>query len=431
MSRTSSALLAVVLTWLFSGCAASEEPLDLATGVVTKSPPPPRALPVLSGRPSLAYPRTLRPPTADKAESKLWFQDGRWWGVLYDANKRGLYIHRFEAGSQVWSNTGTLVESRYHARTDALWDGRKLFLASGTTYVSNFGHPPTEAAVRSGSAEVRRYSYDRQRSTYSLDAGFPVTVRRGSSESLTLAEDSTGRLWVTFTQHGQVWVNASTTAQTVWGQPFRLPDPAAVADADDISDVVAFGGNRIGVLWSNQRDRRFYLGVHADTDPVSSWRFETAYGGGVNDCSAGCANDHMSVKAAADGTLFAAVKTATRLPGQPFTVLLVRKDTGWSNYPVSTSDELSTRPMVLLDEEHRQLYLFTVFPEIGGEIRYQATSMDSPRFSRGLGTIFMKGGLAINNPTSTKQSVSSASGLLVLASDEPSGRYWQTFTRLP
>jgi hypothetical protein len=48
------------------------------------------------------------------------------------------------------------------------------------------------------------------------------------------------------------------------------------------------------------------------------------------------------------------------------------------------------------------------------EIHYQSTSMDDPSFGRGLGTTFMKGGLALNNPTSTKQAVTSASGLLVV-----------------
>ena len=96
-------------------------------------------------------------------------------------------------------------------------------------------------------------------------------------------------------------------------------------------------------------------------------------------------------------------------------------------------EELYTRPLVVLADEARLVYLFTVVPEEGGAVYYKKADVDDVAFERGLGTPVLSGGGRINNPTSTKQVVDDESGLLVLGSDgrhsasgasARSNRYW-------
>src|SRR6185503_4518361 len=105
-----------------------------------------------------------------------------------------------------------------------------------------------------------RYSYDTTTDTYALDAGFPVDITRGTAEAVTIAKDSTGRLWATWTQRITapdgaltVFVNHSGADDATWGEPFVLPvsSTALGISLDDISAILAFG-NKVGVLWSNQ-----------------------------------------------------------------------------------------------------------------------------------------------------------------------------------
>src|SRR3954452_7795673 len=201
-------------------------------------------------------------PSDDKPQSKLWFQDGSWWGLMYSTAAQTTTIHRLDEATQTWIDTGTTVDPRPSARADALWDGHKLYVVSGTTVVSEWGNPPLAADVAQGSAQLFRFSYDAGTRTYQLDPGFPATVHNGSTESITLAKDSTGQLWVTYTQDSQVWVDRTVGSDTEWGEPFVLPVTGAAAHYDDISAVTTLDGDQVGVMWSNQVTRKFYFAVH-------------------------------------------------------------------------------------------------------------------------------------------------------------------------
>jgi hypothetical protein len=386
----------------------------------------------------------VKTPTADKAQSKLWFQDGKWWGLLWSPSAHATKIHHLDAAKQAWLETETVVDARPTARGDALWDATdgKLYIVSGTTVVSEWGSPPSQAAVTSGSAVLHRYSYDASTKTYSEDAGFPVTIHNGSSESITVAKDSVGKLWVTYTvvsadNSNRVYVNHSTTSDTDWGTPFVLPTTNAEVHHDDISAVTSFQGDKIGIMWSNQRTehKRFYLAIHQDGQPEKSWQTELAYGGG-NNCTGGCANDHLNLRQLASdgsGRLFAAIKTANRKVGQTLVALLVRDGKGqWSSAPFGLVEDLHTRPMVMIDEEHREVWMFAVAPEEGGTIYYKKAPLDNVSFAPGAGTPIISSSTDddINDPTSTKQNVNGQSGLVILASSRTNARYWHAHVDL-
>ena len=431
-----AALAVVVGSAVVAGCEVG----DGSRSPVSQSgsPPPTDTARALVEKPDFTrvvghrgprVPEDLRAPTRDKAQSKLWFADGTWWALLFHTRSGTTQIHRLDARRQVWRTTGVVVDTRDGSRADVLWDGRKLYVATGTVYESGWKSPPSRDAVRDGSAMLQRFSYLPRSKSYQLDGGFPAQIHDGASESLVLAKDSTGQLWVTYTRGGSVFVNRTTGDDTSWGTPFALLGAAARINSDDSSALVAFGGDQVGVFWSNQNDRTFYFAVHDDSAADGAWRTEIAYGQGVAGCARGCANDHMSLKALPDGRVFAAVKTANRQPDLPFIVLLVRSTTGWTSHEAGTVKELHTRPLVVLDDERKLVHLLTVVPEEGGAVYSKTSDLDDIEFEPGLGDPFISGGGAINNPTSTKQTVGRESGLVVLASDKSTSRYWYNTQR--
>src|SRR5215212_4775564 len=369
-------------------------------------------------------------PTGEKPQSKLWYNDGTWWGGLFNTSTEEFHIYRLDRASQSWSDTGTLIDERNSSKADTLWDGSHLYVATAG---------PTSAASHSG--RILRYSYDPATKKYSLDPGFPVTVTNGGMEAIVLDKDSTGRLWVTYTQNNQVYVNHSLADDKSWGTPFVLPVNGTTVSSDDISSVVAFdtqtAAPQIGVMWSNQIDDAMYFATHKDGDPDNVWQgSRTAIQGPKT------ADDHISLKSIqvddVSGRVFAAVKTSLgdlQNPdlNAPLIMLLVRDQAGnWTNYRFGRVIDHHTRPIVMIDQEHRNLYMFATHDENCGAIYYKKTPLSNISFSDGLGTTFIQSSTdtCINNATSTKQNVNSATGLLVQASDDTSKNYLHNFMDL-
>jgi hypothetical protein len=184
-------------------------------------------------------------------------------------------------------------------------------------------------------------------------------------------------------------------------------------------------------MWSNQRteQKRFYLAIHQDGQPENSWQTEIAHGAGKN-CTGGCGNDHLNLRqltSDGSGRLFVAIKTSAQKPGQTLVALLVRDSNGrWTSAPFGAVEDAHTRPMVMIDEEHRQVWMFAVAPEGGGTIFYKKAPLDNVSFPPGSGTPIISSStdLDINNPTTTKQNVNSQTGLVVLAASRANARYW-------
>ena len=255
-------------------------------------------------------------------------------------------------------------------------------------------------------------------------------------EAIVLDKDTTGRLWVTYTQNNQVYVNRSLGDDQSWGTPFVLPVNGTTVSADDISGVVAFD-SQIGVMWSNQVDDAMYFATHTDGDPDNVWQgSRTAIQGPKT------VDDHISLRSLqaddVSGRVFAAVKTSLGdLPNAdtnaPLILLLVRDQAGnWTNKRFGRVIDHHTRPIVIIDQEHRNLYMFATAPENSGTIYYKKSSLSNISFSEGLGTPFIQSATDthINNATSTKQNVNSATGLPVLASDDTSRFYWHNIMDL-
>jgi PKD repeat protein len=366
-------------------------------------------------------------PTGSKPESKLWFNDGRWWASMFDPTSGDHHIFWLDGSTGAWTDTETTIDTRQDTRADALWDA-----AAGKLYVASHVFTTAGATAASANAgKLWRFSYASATKTYSLDAGFPVDVNSAATETLVIDKDSTGVLWATWTQNSRVFVNHTTTSDATWGTPFVVPtaDPAPTTLAtDDISSVVHFG-DQIGVMWSNQADGRFYFAAHADGtgDSVDSWSTTAVPTGTLSD-------DHVSLRADGDGRVYAAVKTSENVDDQPLIQLLVRAPDGtWSSHTFGLVSDSHTRPIVLVDEQHAVVHVLATCPQppttsgqSGGDICEKTAPIDAISFPDGPGRPVIRdaGSPDINDVTSTKQLVGVESGLVVMANNDLTNLYW-------
>ena len=397
-----------------------------------------------------SYAGAIKAPSSDKPESKLWLAGGIWWADMWDTTSSTWHIFRLNVATQTWIDTGTVIDTRANTLADTLWDGTHLYVLSHVVTISTNESPV--ASKTNQPAKLYRYSYDPVAQTYSLDAGFPVNINNNSSESIVLDKASDGSLWATWTQvsgnatngyTNAVYYNETSGTDNVWGTPAVLPVAGATPSPDDISSVIAFG-NRIGILWSNQLDDSFYWAAHTTGTPSTTWA------SGVVLHAPSIADDHLNVKALksdASGRVFAVVKTSLNDTSTdqslPQTEMLVyQPSTGaWSNYTVSTIGDCSTRPLLVLDE-YNVAHVYLTEPDTGcsfsgvaGSIYEKSTSMSNPSFAPGRGTVVIRDGNSpnMNDATSLKQSqstesaITSASGLVVLASNDVTSYYWHSY----
>jgi hypothetical protein len=356
-------------------------------------------------------------PTGEKPESKLWWNDETWWGSLWNPDSLRYEIHRFDASMNQWTRTGVRIDERHSSKSDVLWDGEHLYVAS---HVFTTNAVPT---VPHTAGRVYRYSYDAGADQYALDPGFPVTVNSSKSETLVLDKDSEGRLWVTWVEAGKVKVNHSLSDDLTWGTPFDLPVQGEDVALDDICSIVSFG-DKTGIMWSNQHALATYFAVHLDSDPPGTWQTRETV---LSDSTAGpLSDDHISLKALGD-VVYAATKTNVVDPESPFVHVSRRDPSGtWVNHQVGRKIDQHTRPIVLLDPDNGLIHILAGSSATGKDVVYRKTaSLSDLVFSEGLGVAFMDSPIdyKVGNITSTKQNLTSASGLLAIASDRDSRHY--------
>ena len=357
--------------------------------------------------------------TANKPESKLWYHDGFWWAVMWDNVVDNYRIFRFDSAARSWTNTGVNVDDRPRSSADVLWDGTKLYVMSRAKLTH-------KAADGPDLGRLYRYSYDSVGQTFAFDDSVSIPGTEKTA-SLVLTKDSNGKLWVAWNDTGFVKVNRTTTDDFTWGTAFNLPVQGSATDALDLATITAFGGDRIGILWSNVIDPAFYFAVHVDDSTDTAWEARETVASGTR-----IADDHLNLACSVNGTVIAVVKTSLVNAGDPL-VLLVKRDpvlATWSTSPVWNTEDNPTRPTVVLNSETDSLYVFAKTTSTSPKsIVMKTAHLSNPVFNPGLGTIFMQSAsdFNINNPTSTKDCVTAATGLLILASDKDSRNYIHNF----
>ena len=398
------------------------------------------AAPVAAGFKDHSYGAGVVAPTEDKPQSKVWFADGFWWAGMFVDGSEDYRIHKYNASTHVWTATSTILDVRNSSHGDYLWDG-----ATNTLYVASVNADLDVAPIL-----VFKLNYNPTTDSYAHDAAFTsagITVGTGPAETVTIAKELTSeQLWVTFqnpvdpsgatTTDRKVMVNTSSPSnQASWGTAFQVGTDTG---PDDISAIVAFGGNAIGIMWSEHRplvdpDSAFHFITHldADADNAAAFSAPTSISGGST-----FAEDHINIKltTTASGGLLAALKTN----GSPNHIQLYRRLTGgaWEAHVVVGGSQDVTRPQVVVDETNNLAYVFYTTPEVAGtgnqSIYYKSAPLSTLAFNTaGLGTPFIQDGVNdINDISTAKHNVTSATGLMAIASSDTNTSYYHGFLSL-
>ena len=387
-------------------------------------------------------------PTTSKPESKLWFRDGHWWASMFAKSGTAGNYDIFRLDGDTWTDTRVVIDTRDSTRQDVLSDGNTLYVAS-----HKFQLTPTFSTATGNETRLYRFTYSA--GTYSsddLDPGGPnnyTVIDSQRAEALAIDKDSTGQLWATWVQQAStggayhVYVNHTTGScglSCTWATASVLPGSSALAPVNgdiDISSVVAFGGNKIGVAWSDQVASQLKFAYRNDADGDSTWQpVEVGVGGPKQ------VDDHINMKA--DGsTIYIATKTKfiSKTALNPQTRLLVRDGAGsWTAHTISYSPDQRTRPIVVLDTQNNMIHVFETGPHpsgadpetSGGDI-FESVSKMSPISFAVLSrrpVIQDDDSPGMNNATSTKQNLDSTTDVVVVATNSLTKRYWHHFEEL-
>ncbi len=365
------------------------------------------------------------PATGYKPESKLFYTgDGaaepvRWWGVFgtsgAQAASAGVWL--WELVDHAWVSRIRLDGADVWAKADVLFDGSTAYVSLRDNGNSGVTGNPRESLLY-------RIPYAGNGTWGSVSGPTVITTR--DMETLTIAKDSAGRLWSTFEDGRKIKVGFTSPG----GTSFTYMDlPTSDVNADDISTITSFGGDRIGVAWSNQGTSRFFFAWHRDSDPVASWTIETAYGNGVGGCPTAngtrCADDHLNMVSYGD-QVFIAVKTSLNdqsgTSADPLIAVLRRDSAGaWASFPVSPVSQNATRPILVLSPAENAMY---VFANRSSEVDVWESAFASPSFNAASHPVWVKASKAVNNPTGTKQTTDAATGTVVLTSAGGSDTYY-------
>jgi len=358
-------------------------------------------------------------PTEEKAESKVWYHDGFWWAVMWDSGVLAFRIHRLDSSTQSWSSTGPNIDTRPKSSADVLSVGSSLYMSSRAKLAHKTADGP-ETAI------LLRLTYDSASQTYSIDTGFPVDIPGTvKTPSLTIARDTNGKLWATWFSNQKVMVNRSLTDDSVWGTAFELPGQGNLLTTTDVSAVTAFGA-QVGIAWSNQNDRKIYFMVH-HTDSVDTvWETREDV---IPGSTSNVADNHLNFACSPTGTVALVNKTST---GTPEVYLNLRDATtgSWTNTVAWVKADDVTRPVAVINSDTDSIYVIVKSSGTAPKsIHMKSTHLSSPVFSAGLGRVIIKSiqDDNVNNPTSTKDCVTNATGLLVLASDKTTKNYLHSF----
>lgn len=334
--------------------------------------------------------------TGEKPQSKIFEYAGQWWTVM--PNSSGTSVYRLDGTN--WTATQQITTNKsVHADVKLVGDLAHVLLYNGSS--SQLATLQYDAGPDN---RFEPWSSRPQLVNVSLSSGV---------ETATIEVDTTGRMWIASDAKSTVEVRYSDGPYTTWSAPITV---ASGISSDDISAIVAMTNNRIGVFWSNQSTNLFGFRVHEDNAVATQWSAdERPASQSALSAGGGLADDHMHLAVAADGTLYAAVKTSYDKSGYPKIALLVRRPNGtWDN--LYSVDNSGTRPVIAVDDAAGKLIIAYTSDEGGGDIYYRESPLGTINLAPR--KVLISGG--VNNVTTTK--VTSTDKIVFMA-DEKSVLY--------
>jgi hypothetical protein len=357
------------------------------------------------------------------AKSQMWHNDGIWWGVFTD-NNIGIHFYSF---SSTGATKGSIIDASTTGIPDTLWDGTNLYVTIWKSV---------------SLATLYKFTYNSTTKTYTPAAGFsigvgvPIALNGSATAALVIAKDSTGKLWATYTgtqgglSDGTVRVIWSTSVDhTAWNTTGFTVETGLAPNILEISTLVHFQGNKIGVAWSDQPGMEIGFRFHNDGDPETTWSSKEVIDAGVGPRGLGpVSDDHLAIKAHPDGRIFLVAKDNDN-DGTPAHAtegriwLYVRTAAGvWGQKTNIQPDfsQLPTRPSLLLDVPNDRAYVIyhDESPSGAGRNFIAHTSMTGTPFFD-FPCVFNL--TASSNPTTTKQNITASMGLMAVASTGNTG----------
>ncbi|MBM4034078.1 MAG: hypothetical protein FJ291_20180 [Planctomycetes bacterium] len=332
--------------------------------------------------------------TAQKPQSKLWHDQGTWWAALPQDD--GVWLWRYADGRfDAQKAPGALKGTGPGAECDVVLHDKTLFVL----------------AFDKGSKEVPLHALSFSDGAYRGAQGYPVLLKAPEkTATMTCDVDSKGTLWVAFVdEQGRVTVQSLASQNPAAG--FGPREVLASVGPFDIAAVAAFKGH-VGVLWCQQKAHRLAFRAHRDGDPADNWGPEEVVADAL-----GVANDHINLAADAAGNLWAVTKhqTGPKMPPTQFSLRRRNAEGKWDKaFPVIPPGQNRTRPVVVLDAEKPFAYVvYTNRMVKPWPILIRRLSLDDGR--QGEETKALAADYDLNNATDWKGTVSTPTGLMVLA----------------
>ena len=356
-------------------------------------------------------------PLGEGGQSELWFNDGAWWGVLLNAGSQTFRIHRLDWENLTWIDTRTVVQTRSFARSDVLWNGNHLYVASAGA-----------KARTSNGVELSRFSYDQSAGAYTQDANFPVVLTESGVRSLSLAQDSTGELWISYIDNDSLFVRHSLESDLVWTPPLT---PAALGVGGQVdAAAITNAGSATAIVWTEAATDLVHIGVHLDTRPEGAWKVTLVTVDGLT-----LGPDELALSAMqVDDTprIYAALRTSISASPQQDRmapqIVLIEAEVGGTTavHLVSRVDDAQTTPIVLLNGMRRTVSVASTSRSTdGGQVFYTQSALDAIAFPSGPGLPVLQGDgtTSIVGLSSSKEPLSAQAGIVLLTADTVRGTY--------
>ena len=229
-----------------------------------------------------------------KPQSKVWRYLDKWYAVIPVPDDgvggaAGTWLWRLDGDT--WSKILYLASSTTaHADTKVYGNLTHILLYDG------------ELATKLASVEYVSGDYQLWSTRTAL---VDLTLGVGG-ETATIDMDKNSIMWLAYDTSTDIIVKWSASPYTSWSSAITL---ATGVKTDDLCDITSFGGNKIGVMWSDQNARRFGFKYRNDDDPVVTWSAnENPVSQYTVDLGSGFADDHINFAVGSDGSIYAAIK---------------------------------------------------------------------------------------------------------------------------
>jgi hypothetical protein len=264
----------------------------------------------------------FKDPTADKPQSKLWYQDDSWWALLPRSSGPSLW-QRTAAGWKEHPEVNQTLQN-IPGRAD-VWAEKDAVTAVG---------------VSPDSLVVFRLIPNHGQFKTQILAALKIPIKE-NIETATIARDAKGAWWVAADGNTSIYIWHSTDGHT-WSKAILLKEGVS---KDDICTVTRIKG-AVLVIWSNQKDQAVQCRQHQNNTPPDHWSAETNIETGHE-----TADDHLHTALTSDGTLWLVTKNSVDSNAFPQLVLRVRhpSDGSWSNFPYAprTPQAEPSRPVII------------------------------------------------------------------------------------